>query len=505
MKTLILAALAATAPLAFSAPADKAKAPAAIDLHSNYVVVISKATASKPEWKQVAQALVKKYKGAVLCEVDKLTESEFTLALRRNKARYAAYVLRPEEAGRVVSNAVNRASRRVDSDPYGDCISGIITGFTAKDALRIAEARKPLVIKRLLGTTNVGAPRFEHSCCITDWTGAPILEQTGYTEPKQTTIDPKSPEGQKGLQGIFAEQLSTQKPQLIVTSSHATQFNLEMPFSRGLIYPSNNRFYLANQNEQMMEFVMDGLSPAMRGQTDALAKLAARHKAESIKPDDTPRVWLAAGNCLFGDAHNSPHSMAVTALSAYTCNQVVGYTVPSWYGRGGWGTLSLLLENVQGTTLAQAWFLNNQYIIHDTLKNFPELMKVRLNDPEMSARFQNAVLASGAKLSEANIKDALGLPHDRDAVTLYGDPAWSATVDESHTTSPLKVTWKNPKEFTITALGDHKGRCAVWFPRAETGAGATGCDAADAVFTNDFIIFPQVEMKKGESRTVRIR
>ena len=160
---------------------------------------------------------------------------------------------------------------------------------------------------------------------------------------------------------------------------------------------------------------------------------------------------------------------------------------------------------MQGTTLAQAWFLNNQYIIHDTLKNFPELMKVRLNDPEMSARFQNAVLASGAKLSEANIKDALGLPHDRDAVTLYGDPAWSATVDESHTTSPLKVTWKNPKEFTITALGDHKGRCAVWFPRAETGAGATGCDAADAVFTNDFIIFPQVEMKKGESRTVRIR
>ena len=32
-------------------------------------------------------------------------------------------------------------------------------------------------------------------------------------------------------------------PQLFVTASHATQFNLEMPFGKGLIVSGNNRFY----------------------------------------------------------------------------------------------------------------------------------------------------------------------------------------------------------------------------------------------------------------------
>ena len=57
----------------------------------------------------------------------------------------------------------------------------------------------------------------------------------------------------------------------------------------------------------------------------------------------------------------------------------------------------------------------------------------------------------------------------------------------------------------ITANYDTKERCAVWFPSAETGKDATGCNVPGAVFTNDFILFPTLELKKGESLSVEIQ
>jgi zinc protease len=94
--------------------------------------------------------------------------------------------------------------------------------------------------------------------------------------------------------------------------------------------------------------------------------------------------------------------------------------------------------------------------------------------------------------------------HDRDVVAFYGDPAWRAQLDESHSQAPYTITWENAKRFTITANYDTKERCAVWFPTAETGNGATGCSDPGAIFTNDFILFPELELKKGESLTVEV-
>lgn len=71
--------------------------------------------------------------------------------------------------------------------------------------------------------------------------------------------------------------------------------------------------------------------------------------------------------------------MAVTALSRYGFNQLVGYTVPSWYGKGGWGTLGLLFSNHDASSLAEAWYLNNQFILDETMTRFPKLMDVHFN------------------------------------------------------------------------------------------------------------------------------
>lgn len=46
--------------------------------------------------------------------------------------RFMAVVARPEEIDRVLVNDLHRLSRRLDDDPYGDCIWGIVTGYTPR-------------------------------------------------------------------------------------------------------------------------------------------------------------------------------------------------------------------------------------------------------------------------------------------------------------------------------------------------------------------------------------
>lgn len=471
-----------------------------------YTVITTEATAALPEWRRVADTLVAKYEGAQLVALPHLTEEACTQALQRTAARYAAYVLRPEEIGRETVNDLHRAARKVDDDPWGDCIWGIVTGFSAQDAQRIADAREPLVIKRLLATTNVDASHFEHSCCITDWPGSPVFEQDGYQKPQQRPqqADSSSPEGkdilENGTQGIFANQLEHAAPQMLVTSSHATQFNLEMPFSKGLIFSVDNSFRRLPLPQ--MGLFAPALQSAAQGDMEGMRHLAG---SAPIQPDGTPRVWLAAGNCLLGDAAHTRQSMAVTALSAYTCQQLVGYTVPSWYGAGGWGTLSLFFENSNGTTLAEAWFLNNQFILERTMELDPGLLNVRFNEASIGPELQRDIIRQKPAIPLESAKDAIGLVHDRDVVAFYGDPAWSASLDCSHVPCPYSVEWQGDKQFTITANQDTQGRFSVWFPTPATGAHASGCDAEGAVFTNDFILFPRLEMKKGESMTVKVK
>lgn len=481
------------------AAAAAAPAPAA---PTNYAIILSPAVVQDPAWLEVAQALNKKHPQAKALGVPELSEVALTAALRMTGARYAALIAKPEEIGRELVNDLNRAARRVDDDPWGDCICGIITGATAADALQLAGDNEPLVIKRLLATTNVGWHRFEHSCCITDWTDAPVLEQRGYTEPEQR------PCKEQAL-AEFRKQFETERPQMLVTSSHATPFNLEMPFGYGLIFPTGNQFHLLPAAE-LPEFADKVLNPAMGMNNLApLKKMAETH--ESIANDGERRIWLAAGNCLFGNAAHTADSMAVTALSGYGCRAVAGYTVPSWYGAAGWGTLGLFCGNTDGTTLAEASFLNNQFILHDTMKLNPQLLAVRFNgDTFAPGPMIQALMKNHITFPEEKVQDVLGLIHDRDVFAFYGDPAYSASVDSSHQHAPYSITWdKEARTCTLTANADTKDRAAIWFPDWLTRDSVRRCDGDDAVLehaelTNDFLLLPVLDMKKGESTTIKL-
>jgi zinc protease len=106
--------------------------------------------------------------------------------------------------------------------------------------------------------------------------------------------------------------------------------------------------------------------------------------------------------------------------------QMMGYTVPTWYGYGGWGCLDYFVEQPGRYTFVEAFFANQHALIDRLETNFPEI--ARRDTPPGLWPSSDFTLSEAAKKARLSNDDGVGLLHDRDVVALYGDPAWSATL-----------------------------------------------------------------------------
>lgn len=478
--------------------------------------MISAETAHKKAWLGVAKKLAARYNGTVLVSPGKLVDSEELLI--KKAPRYLAVVGEAAEIDRVLVNFLHRVTRRFDDDPYGDCIWGIITGRNPAAAWKQAKECPPLIVKRAGGTTNVAPDRFKKCVCITDWAPFHVKETVKGSEPIDVKYDQvANNEAAKlyvkdGTVRKFAKMLEKDRLQLLVTSSHATTYNLEMPFEKGLIISGNGRFHVLTIADKP-EYVSALIREEREGEKPILDLIAGK-KYPIIRPDGETRIWLAAGNCLFGDAHNSVNSMAVTALSEYGCRQLAGYTVPSWYGAAGWGAMQMLMGNHDASDFAEACYFNNQFILERTLREYPRLMNVCFDEPEMGRnpsndqRFLQSVYRAGYPMN----KDVIGLVHDRDVFAFYGDPKWPARISEQYAPSPWHIEVDGNRA-TVTANTDASGRVAYFFPKRlknvagnavlKTPEKSEGILMKDVgVMTNDFFLVRELKLKKGESAVI---
>ena len=121
----------------------------------------------------------------------------------------------------------------------------------------------------------------------------------------------------------------------------------------------------------------------------------AKHPIDS----PNPKVYMPIGNCLMGHVKDRD-AMALAWMNSAGVTQMIGYTIPTGYGYGGWGCLDYFVEQPGRYTFTEAFLANHHALIH------------RMNDPATDARTQQR------------------LRGDRDVVAFYGDPKWSAKMAE---------------------------------------------------------------------------
>ena len=458
---------------------------------------------AKPEWKEVADSLLKKHAPDSAVIVYETNPSETLARLRKDKPRHLCVVAEPESLDRAFVVTMNRLTRKIDDDIYGDCLWGIITGYEAKDALRIASEDKPLVLKSGLHTTGCDHETLERNMVISDGAEGRVETREGR-EPRK---DVMMPDNDEGTVFEFAKRWDEAKPDFMVTSSHATQYNLEMPFSRGLIVSYGNRFH-ALRKDQLRGFARFLGGAMFKGKEDDMIAFCETLKAPVLGDrGGRPGVWLGAGNCLLGDAKRSRNSMVVTALSGGGFNQLVGYVVPSWYGRMGWGTLNVFTGQGDRLSLAEAFFLNNQDILAETQRRFPKALDVEFDRDEISEWLKDEAsikpLAEAGYLTNELSKDALGLTHDRDVVAFYGDPAWRAGFAKPGKPGYVLEFPKAGADETVLAVknpgdAEWKGKVFCMLP---VRMNSPKCDAANATVADDFALLNDLVLKPGETKT----
>jgi hypothetical protein len=355
---------------------------AAVRAVPSYCIVVSKATGTDKAWSQVMSALGKKYPAAITIPYENDVRTVLT-ELKQVRPRYTCFVATPKEANRDFVAAVHQLTRAFDDDPYTDTFWGILTGYDAANALQIAQLKEPLTITKAAAGTEIVL--------------AGCREATWYCELNAGKIVRKVPgEGVKTEQGTadstanIVNTLNESAPDLFVTSGHATERDWMIGFSY------RNGFFKSSSGQMFGEDTK-------------------KQRLELNSPN--PKVYLAVGNCLMGNI-DGPDAMALAWMNDCGVKQMVGYTVPTWYGYGGWGLLDYFVEQPGRYTLTESFFANQAALIH--------------------------ALETGSG-------DRRGLQYDRDTVAFYGDPAWEARMSAGDCWYEQSLVERNGEYvFTVT-------------------------------------------------------
>lgn len=389
-------------------------APAAIPVDRSYAVVVSDATYADPAWRPVVDALVAKHAATVVRYAGTVTAS--LESLKQIDPRYACFVATPAECKRSFVVAVHRLTRRLNDDPYGDLVWGIVTGYTPADALRVARVSRPLTIRKAGAGTSIDLGKFDAG----EWFSESAAGQYVTKAGDGATV--KHTDGPADSTRDVVDYLNTGSPDVFVTSGHASERNWALGYNRKK-GQENGQFRV--KNGQMYGIGLD-------------------KKAYPVHSDN-PKVFFAIGNCLMGHV-DQPDCMALGWIGSGGVDQFVGYTVVTWYPKSmGWRVYNYLFDLPGQYDVAESFYFANQTVIHDLATEFPKSLPLDIDLPDDDhgkpddgiEHVQAELNAKGGDVPERRKQDNLGLMWDRDAVVFYGDPLWDARL-AAH--SPLVQT-----------------------------------------------------------------
>ena len=171
--------------------------------------MVSQATGEDPQWKSVIETLVTRHAAEVL-SYDR-SVAEVLPVLRQRFPRYVCFVCQPNEATREFVADVNRLSRQLDDDPYTDALWGILTGYDAACALRIAKQSEPLEIHRVAAGTEVELSSCDEGLWYCELNQGKMVRKLRGQQPEQQTAPADTTQA-------LVDALNDYQAQLFVTS-----------------------------------------------------------------------------------------------------------------------------------------------------------------------------------------------------------------------------------------------------------------------------------------------
>lgn len=462
---------------------------------ADYVIVTDSATSRDAQWQKVIRTLTDKHHAECIV-YDGEVESALP-ALQKVMPRYVCFVTRPEMAGTPFIVRTNRLIRAIDDDPYADAIHAVMTGYDAAAALRTAQATEPVMASTALLSAGVGPARFKEAAFISDGEKGRYGRKfaDGHEEVKSDTSN-------KGY--FFAEMLERLNPDVIMTSSHGSQVNIEMPFGQGSIVAKNGKIWMLRTQEALIDY--------KTGQ--AKKDVVEDGKLILIPPPLKPNVFFAFGNCLTGDVHQ-PDCIALDLMAHLRSTQFIGYCFTTWYGLQGGLTLRYWEQGGGYTPLNESHFFANQILLYRLGKIAPDAVRYAYHNPNSNmnmgafSKEVQTMLPSGKPMSH----DYLGMMWDRDCVAFFGDPKHAVYLDKENTVKPSVVTdFKQDGRrfvFTLHAKSDcgipdpNTSPKAFFFPKKLRNLKLISGAAFEPLLTDDFIIVHKPgPLKKGESAEI---
>lgn len=327
----------------------------------DYVVVVSSASNADTDWHHVVAALVKKHSAEVLTFETRV--EEVLEPLQQRHPRYTCFVATPVEATRSFVAQVHQLTRQYDDDPYADTLWGIVTGYDAKNALAIAEHNQPLIVRKVVSGTEVALEMCQQGQWYDELVKNKWVKKVLDGEVSQLR-------GPDDTTQALVDALNQYRPDLFVTSGHATERDWQIGFR-----------------------YRNGFFQSAAGQMVGVDTAGKQFAIES----PNAKIYLPVGNCLMGHI-DGQDAMALAWMNDVGVKQMIGYTVPTWFGFGGWGVLDYFVEQPGRYTLAEAFFANQHALLH------------------------------AIETKSGNLR---GLTFDRDVVAFYGDPKWEARMADA--------------------------------------------------------------------------
>lgn len=411
-------------------------------------VLVSSNVQEDKEWNKVALDVQSRHHADIFYFQNHPEDCE--QQLKEKFPRYVIIVDKPQNINDDYIVKLNKLSRRIDNDVYADFLWGILTGYNAASVARMEEnSQKPLVIHDCVSDIMElnSAKWFDNYAWVDDHTKGLAGEKHGFKSPVKTYQF----DFDKELD-IFATFFKDINPDLFVTATHANYDQLTVPFM-----PTRNSMFVSDSGYVWMQH---------NGKKTGKVPFTGKRN-----------VYFPVGNCLIAGMNKNPNSMPPAWINHANSTAMVGYVVPTWYGRNGWGGLKYWLTNSGRYTLPEAIYLNQQDML-DTMKDWDEnFSSIDYPFHRTEQELKEDTALSDFSLAMKRIKNStsidrinthhLGFLYDRDVLAYYGDPLWDVRlqtlkneqdykVDIARKKGEVVLTITTKENFSLTRLkGDH--------------------------------------------------